>query len=205
MRKVLLFDIDKTLFDRESYLNDFWSILVSEFEFTKDELANVMKLYEDIKKENNYFAVNEFVEKIYKYYPKTDKNLDYYFENENIARYVFHDTKVLFEIKDFEIGIFSKGDKDFQKIKIDKFKKIFDKNLFYIYRNKIKNIPEIIKNHKNDLLFVVDDDVDALKSFKSFKKDVKTILIDRDNNYKKELNGVDFRIISLFDIISILK
>ncbi len=203
MDKVILFDIDKTLFDREKYLGGFFVLLESEFGLNSDEANEVGKFYQEVKDEYGYFSSEAFLIRIYGRFPDLSEKLDYYFSQENLDKFLYEDSKVLYEFKKSRIGIFSKGDGPFQKAKIKSFGDIIEQDLIYVFHNKLEKLPEILEKHNDSKLTIVDDNIAVLVNAKSLNPNVRTILIDRTREFEG-VSGVDFRLDSLSDIIPIL-
>lgn len=203
MDRIIFFDIDKTLFDREKYLGDFFKLLESEYGLDKSEVDEAGDFYREIKEEYGYFSSEAFLARIYKKYPALSEKLDYYFSSENLDSFLFEDCKVLYELKNARLGIFSKGDTVLQKAKIKKLEDIIEPNLIYIYHDKLEELPEFLNKHSDCEIVLVDDNIAVLISAKDLDENVKTILIDRANEYEK-VNNIDFKINSLFDIIQLL-
>lgn len=203
MNKIIFFDIDKTLFDREKYLGDFFKILQSELGLSRDEVDEIGEYYQEIKNEYGYFSSEAFLARIYKKFPHTNAKLDYYFSQENLDNFLYDDSKILHEIKDARIGIFSKGDTKFQRAKVKKFGDLIEEDLIYVFHNKLEKVQQVIDQNADSKLIFVDDNIAVLVAAKEYNENVKTILIDRINEYA-EVNSIDFKISSLSDIIQIL-
>lgn len=202
--KIILFDIDRTLFDTQTFLKDFDSEISFKIDINLNELDEIKNLYDEIKVDFGYFLYPEYIKRIYKKYPSLKNKLDYFFEKDNINKYLFPDSKVLFELKDIRRGIFSEGDLKFQRSKIDKFESVIEKDLIYIFQDKIKKLPEVLNKHSDSEIYIVDDRIDIHIESKKLSQDVRTILIKREGD-NEDINEIDFRIKSLFDIMPILK
>lgn len=203
MDQIIFFDIDKTIFDREKFLYSFYVLLNLEFRLSEEEVLKIMDSYADIKEEFGYFADQAFLTRIYEKLPGLSGKLDYYFESKNLQEFLFTESQALFGIKSARIGIFSMGDTKFQKAKITRFENILEEDLIYIFHNKFEKVSEVIGRHKDSRLFFVDDHIDVLVSAKEIDSSVVTLLVDREKRLTK-VNGIDFKIDSLFDIITIL-
>jgi hypothetical protein len=201
--RVIFFDIDNTIFDREKFLYSFYVLLNLEFRLSEEEVLKIMSSYSDIKEEFGYFADRAFLTRIYENLPRLSGKLDYYFEAQNLQNFLFTESQALFGIKNARIGIFSMGDTNFQKAKISRFKNILEEDLVYIFHNKLEKVSEVIRKHKDSKIYFVDDHADVLVSAKDFDSSVVTLLIDREKRFTK-VNGIDFKLDSLFDIIPIL-
>lgn len=203
MGKIILFDIDGTLFNRDDFLGNFDYFLHNDLRLSDSELEDIVNIYDEIKNDFGYFSYHTYLERIYKLIPSLNKKLDYYFAQENISKYLFPDSQALFSIKDVRMGTFSKGDVEFQKMKVTKLLGILEEDFIYIFHNKIEKLPEVINANSDSKIFLVDDKIDVLVSAKDVNPNVTTILMDRKESLEK-VNGIDFKLNSLFDIIAIL-
>jgi FMN phosphatase YigB (HAD superfamily) len=200
--KIIFFDIDKTLFDREKYLDNFYIVLASNFDFSSADVAQVKIFYEQVKEEFGYFTPEALLVKIYEKFPKLDNKLNYYFEAENLGKFLFDDSSVVRGIKNARIGIFSMGDTKFQKAKITLFQHVLEEDLIYIFHEKTGEFETIANKYPDSELFLIDDKLHELIGAKD--SGAKTILVDREGKITDLPNGVDFKVDSLFDIIPIL-
>jgi len=203
MDRIIFFDIDKTLFDREKYLSDFFKLLENDHGLTSREVDLIGSYYKEIKEEYGYFSSEAFLTRIYEEFPSLEGKLNYYFSYEKLDSFLFQDCKVLSEIKNGRLGIFSKGDSVLQKAKIVKIKDLFEENLVYVFHNKLEKLPEILEKHSDSEIYLVDDNIAVLLKAKDLNVNAKTILVDRLNEFEN-VNGVDFRLTSLSGIIPIL-
>lgn len=204
MDKIILFDIDRTIFDRDKFLGDFDNLLQNEFKLNDKELGEIVGIYDEIKNDFGYFSYQAYLERIYELVPSLNKKLDYFFQQDNIEKYLFLDSEILFSLNDIRIGVFSKGDISFQKKKIMKFLDILDENLVYIFHDKYKKLSEVINSNSKSEIYLVDDKIDVLIRAKGINSGLVTILVDRKNEEVKA-NGIDFKLNSLSDIISVLE
>ena len=179
MDRIIFFDIDKTLFDREKYLSNFFKLLENNYGLDKSQVEEIGDYYREIKEEYGYFSSEAFLARIYKKYPELSEKLDYYFSAENLDNYLFDDLKTLSELEGYRIGIFSKGDKVLQKAKIVKIENLIEQNLIYIYHNKLEKLSEVLDKHNDSEVILVDDNLTVLINAKELNKNVKTFLIDR--------------------------
>jgi len=80
-----------------------------------------------------------------------------------------------------ELGIFSKGESEFQKIKLEKtgMAKFFKEKNVHIFEDKEANLTKIIDKYKNYQIFLVDDRLGTLYSAKKHLEQVFTVWIKR--------------------------
>lgn len=203
--KVILFDIDGTLFDSSSFLKGFYKNLSDEFNLSTIDLNLIQKIYIDSKEENKYFIPSIFLDKITDKFPKIKLgsinrlfwNLDLFKKN------VYKDTSLIKDLSRVAvIGIFSKGDYDFQKQKISFINDSFDNEDVYIFSNKIEEIKEVLQNYQDYQIYMIDDQAEVLDKAKKLFPNIFAILIDRNNIYSQKRDII--KIGTLNDLKSII-
>lgn len=203
--KIILFDIDDTLFNSFSFLNSFYSKISDEFNLNNTELIKIRALYEENKKRNGYFLPEAFLDQISRSFPSIDRellhkifwNIDLFEEN------MYKDTSVIRDLsKVAKIGIFSKGDSNFQNQKLTLFQDLLDDYNVHIFPNKKNKISEVLEKYKDFQVYLIDNQNDVLIKAKEILPEVYAILIDRNNSNKAE--GGIVKIISLNDLKSII-
>ncbi len=108
---------------------------------------------------------------------------------------------------EFEIGILSKGEYDFQINKLTKTKllKLFKKENIFIVEEKNKIIKDICKKFKQKVIYVLDDRIDSLDKIKKSCSNIKTVLIKRGRHQDIKSNYCpDFTINNLYGLLEIL-
>jgi len=109
-----------------------------------------------------------------------------------------------------ELGIFSEGETDFQKTKLNKtdIKKYFKKKYVHIALNKKDEIRNILNKYSNKQLFLVDDKLTILYELKRVLPSIFTIWVKRGVYAKnqKEISGFkpDATVDNLKEIISLI-
>ena len=119
--KIILFDIDETIFNPESFLNDFYSRILKDSSLDSQDIKKIQGLYKITKEEHGYFSPDNFLNKISENFPKiSQKSLRSTFWNVDLFnKNVYKDASVIKDLSRIaNIGIFSKGDEYFQKQKI---------------------------------------------------------------------------------------
>ena len=203
--KIILFDIDGTLFDSSSFINDFYKNISAKFNLVSDDIATMQKFYEENKKKNGYFLPGIFLDKIAHNFPSLDLgllnkifwNIDLFEEN------MYKDTSLIRDLsKVAVIGIFSKGDSDFQKQKLTFFGDLLDGDNVHVFPNKIDKVSEVLRRYEDFQTYLIDDQNEVLIKAKELFPDTYTILIDRNNSKKKAKNTIKIK--SLNDLKSII-
>lgn len=182
-KKIILFDIDYTLFDTTKFKEIITKILQSQ-------LPNVT--FEDL--DEIYYQVRlggafdpDLFAKIFK--EKFDTSLtekeikDIWFDEGKIKQALYPEVastlQELQKREDIILGIFSSGKADFQRQKISSLHRFFTDEYIYIADFKNTLLPEVMNTYKNNELIVVDDFITFLQKAKSFKKDTVTIWMKR--------------------------
>jgi FMN phosphatase YigB (HAD superfamily) len=205
MNSIIFFDIDRTLFNPDSFLNDFYSALIKKYKLTDESLDEIKKIYKEVNLEMGYFSPSLFLDNIHNSFSgETSAELHTLFWGEIIQKNLYPDTDALnklFEVA--KIGIFSKGEDKFQKEKIKKFEKIISEKDIYIFPSKIEKLKEVMSKYSGYKLYLVDDNKDVLIEAKNIGLEIFTIQIDRGSKLAKA-DEIDVKVENLSDIINFL-
>ncbi len=185
--KILLFDIDETIFDPQSFLNDFYSNLISILKLSESDIKRVENIYTDIKNEYGYFSPAPFLDKIIETFPNIDKvSLEKIFWNIDLfTKNVYKDASVIKDLGRIgNIGIFSKGEESFQKQKISFLSDLIETDDIHIFKNKIDRINDVLDNYQDLNIYIIDNEPDVLESVRKINSEAYLILIDRKNKYE---------------------
>ncbi len=106
------------------------------------------------------------------------------FKNSQLKDYNLYEEviDVLTQLSDFAtLGIFSKGEISFQKIKLQKtgMSKFFKEYNVHIFDDKNANLISVLRRYKGSNLFLVDDKLGVLYSAKSNMPQISTIWAKR--------------------------
>ncbi len=198
--KVIFLDIDRTLFDPDSFLEEFYKKFSSALGLNNN-IIKLQELYSQSKSQG-YFDPHIFLKKISESYNLSLETLEKIFwDQELIDGSLFHDTEFIYQLSGkVRLVIFSKGDYEFQRRKLRKFESLVNKEDIYIFPDKIEKIPEVFgKYNKFEIKIVVDDDKQVLEKVKLFDSKIKTILIDREKKTLKN-DKIDALISNLGEI-----
>lgn len=108
------------------------------------------------------------------------------------------------------LAIFSKGEDQFQKTKLEKtgLLKFFDDKNVYIFDDKNINLLGVIGKYKDSKIFLVDDILEVLHSAKKNAEQVVTIWVKRGRyaHSQKEIPGFtpDATITSLNEVVGLI-
>jgi len=182
-RKLILFDWDDTLFSKVEYKKRLRNNLARICEVSEEEIFKFEeKFFENLKRSDD-FQIKKFVESFSEKFNKKIELKD--FNSDNLKIYsgaLFSETiSVLEKLKDnFDLGIYSQGFVDLQKIKIrssgvDNF---FEKEFVYIDRNKLR---ADFVSKLPDGAIIVDDKKEVVEKLKQLNR-FKIIWINRNDD-----------------------
>jgi len=180
---IVFFDIDGVIFDASKFLSIFCEKFAQENKLKTEEAKKLKDLYEEVKKEKGFFDPQVFLDKISSKYSIAKENLDkLWWSEEAFLKCLLISENFLKEIqKKTVIGIFSKGEINFQKKKIEKFSSLINPQNIYIFEDKILKINEVLEKYKDHKIYIVDDDQKVLENFKQVDNLVFTILVKRES------------------------
>ncbi len=110
-----------------------------------------------------------------------------------------------------EIGIFSKGEDEFQRKKLKQtlIDGHFQEKNIHIFLDKSDNIEKVLEKYKGWIIFLADDRLDVLYQAKHFDNSVVTIWVKRGPfaEKKNEKNDFtpDFGVLNLEEIVPIVR
>ncbi len=175
-KTIVLFDIDYTLFDTISFVNNVYekySNSVDKETFYKILEEIRVNLKQALKEENSIKS-------------NIMKSL---WDQAGLAKDFYEETvEVLDEVsKIATVGIFSQGDESFQKEKIKSVSRFFSEENIHVTLDKYKKLPEIIKKYQDSKLIIVDDFLSVLYSAKKLNENIHTIWVKRKAYYEPHL------------------
>lgn len=188
--RIVLFDIDHTIFDTESYIQNLYKKLSDELgyedleEFKK--IANA--LYANIRSRTKFLPPDFFLEEILKKAknPTNIKKLNTLFWNKDLFESsIYPDVDDAFGYltkNKFAIGIFSTGDHSHQSVKIESLINHLSKEHIYISEDKFKIIKTTLPSYKDYRAYLLDDLPEILHEAKEHNKNIFTVLIKRESN-----------------------
>lgn len=184
MKKVILFDIDYTLFDTAAFRERLFNSILGVLEQKASLSGNLQVMYDEVSKELGYFNPKVFSEKLAKKIKREDDAKiikEAIFAEENFKGGLYKESlNVLEQLSKIAIiGIFSRGHSEFQKKKIDAITHLLDTKHIHIIVDKHVSLPKIIKRYKNENLYLVDDALDVLYAAWKLKNEIVTIWVKR--------------------------
>jgi len=214
--KIVLFDIDHTLFNTELFRKTLYKDLANGLGLTDSEQLEVINnKYYETKNIFGYFKPEDFLKAILKI-SKSNINLKnlraIFHENRSYHSFIFPDVKKTFldlDKKNVQIGIFSTGETAYQKIKIESLKNYLKENHVHIAPNKFKAIKDTFDIYKTYQTYLVDDFPQILEGAKNHNKNIFTIFIKRKESLPSIVIPDNFKpdatITSLNQLASIIK
>jgi phosphoglycolate phosphatase-like HAD superfamily hydrolase len=180
-RTIVFFDIDGVIFDARRFFTSFCEKFTQENNLNKEEAEKLQNLYREVKKEKGFFDPQVFLAQILSQYSVAKENLErLWWNEESFQKCLLINEDSLKKIQEKAIvGIFSKGEINFQKKKIEKFNSLLNPQDIYIFEDKIIKINEVLAQYKDYKIYIVDDDPKVLESFKQANNIVFTILVKK--------------------------
>lgn len=201
-KRIILFDIDHTLFDAALYRDKWLRLLADKLNFSnREEFADLANtIYMEIRKTMN-FEPTIFVEKLIEQLHLTIKpqELESIILNDKLIESCLYDEaeqvlKALSKDPQNMIGVFSGGRHDLQTKKIQNVLHLFHKDHIHIIRNKKDlALKDILLGYANYKIFLIDDMLKMLYSAKSLDKAVVTVWSVRGRFAKNQVKIDNFR------------
>ena len=198
MKKMVLFDIDYTLFDTELFREKLYRSIFKVLQVGEKVLADAQKkTIMKIRREVGYFNPEEF-SKLLARKLKRDKDerliLRAIFKKQNFKGNYYSETKKVVKqlSKIAKLGIFSKGHDRLQREKLHAFKEILDLGDVHITVNKQIVLPSVLTKYKNYKMYIVDDALDILYAAKKLNKEVFAVWVKRGFYADKQKNIKNF-------------
>ncbi len=214
--KIVIFDIDYTLFDSKNYRDNLVRKIGEEIKYK--DLKAFEKIGEDVYMELRK-SVIYFDPKLYAKSLSNYLNIDL---DENLIEAISLSEKIIdqsvyeealeaieaLKNKNFKIGIFSTGLETIQRAKISKFEKHLEEEHIHIIKDKKEFLPKLIEKYKNHDLYMVDDLLEILYSAVIMDKSVHTIWIKRGRFAKEsdtKLFTPDVTVSNLTEAVEFIK
>lgn len=217
MRKIILFDIDYTLFDtelfREKLYKEIQNALCSLGIDSKTLAKAQQEAILEVREKAGYFNPKQFSLLLAKKL-KLDKAEiiieDAIFTKANFRNNYYNEVKAVLKKlgNSVKFGIFSKGHQVLQREKLREIKHLFAADDINIAINKYTVLPDIIKKYNNFKIYIVDDTLNVLYEAKKISSNIYTVWVKRGiyaKNQKPIKNFVpDASIEDLRELISIV-
>ncbi|MCL4418618.1 HAD hydrolase-like protein [Patescibacteria group bacterium] len=198
--KIVLFDIDYTLFNALKFRKKILSEIKERIK--ENKFKNIERILENAYLESRqkvgYFDPSSFIRDINKKFGSDipEAFLDEYVKKEELFEHLYKEVdRVLEELskdKTLLIGIFSGGNKNFQKEKIKRQLNLFNKKHIHIFPYKKIELENMLKKYKNYKVFLIDDVLSILSKAKKIDKSIYAIWIKRGRFAKIAKKTEDF-------------
>jgi len=216
-KKLILFDIDHTLFDTKHYLTTCFETIGASLHVQDKSafIAQAFKLYRE-KRKLNYFQPEQFLEDLLKMTGSEgpSESLQFIFTDETIINNALYpdveNTLKTLSTQGILLGVFSAGHDSLQRLKIKSISHLLEEEHIHILEVKNKQeTPLFVEKYATDVVCLVDDLPEVLKAMKKKSPAVTTILIDRDGKYRDEetteIEQIDFTLANLGEILTIIQ
>lgn len=198
--KIVLFDIDYTLWDTKKYRELFLQSLAQKYGLdTASFIQNAESVYRLYMDEKKYFNPQDFAQSLKKHFDlpgSVEEITDSILEENIFISALFPDVeKTLTELKNrgYMLGVLSRGKLPFQGIKIASLMHLFPKEHIYILEEKAVQLPEILGKYQDFAITIVDDLPKILVLAKSFSPDITTIWIKQGYIERNLKDVADFQ------------
>ena len=215
-QKIILFDIDYTLFDTDKFRDIGYKKLAKKLKLKFDKsFKNMIKKAEEIShREIGFYDPNVFIKNVIELSGSNEDigNLKIEFwRKDNFERSIYQDVWIFLDElsgnNNILIGILSTGESKFQRKKIEALKEVFTEEHIHIFINKLIEIKNVLDKYSNYDLFIADDMTSVLELAKKLRKDVVTVYVNRPKRWEsKDLGGFrpDYEIKNLRNLPSII-
>lgn len=186
-KKIILFDIDYTLFDTTQYKKKIAEKLAEIINFVDSDKAYAVieKVYYDVRSFGD-FNPSLFADLFLKKFPDSLSKKaieEIWWQKDILISALYPETvSVLQKLSKKEnllLGIFSSGKTDFQLAKISFFADLFHKDHLHITSFKEETVSSLMQEYKDQAVILVDDYIEILDKAKKMKSDLMTIWMKR--------------------------
>ncbi len=217
MKKVILFDIDHTLFDTEKFRETTYKKLAAKLKYNNDrEFTRLAREAEEITvRAIGYFDPSLFIKNIIELAESNLKTGDLekeYLKKDNFEKAVYSEVlptlRRIKKINNISIGILSTGETKFQRRKVEVLKELLSEEHIHIFVNKLTEIDKVINKYKNFEIYIVDNLLSVLELVKKVAGYVKTVYVRRSDLLEKsgrENFTPDVEVKDLRGILSFIK
>lgn len=180
MKKLILFDIDNTIFDSLSFRKDvFQKVSIAlHLAGTKKTLEEIEKIVDDLIEKYGFFDPEMFVQLLKHLSQKDKKKIkEVFMDTKNMKAFLYEEIVGLIEkfAKLGEIGILSQGETTYQLRKFASISHHFHPQRIHISLDKKAQMSEIFSKYNDYKTYYVDDLLSMLSTAKKIRPDVVTI------------------------------
>lgn len=206
MNKVVLFDIDGTLFDPKLFLENLYKRLSEKFRLINFDEDTLKHLYLESKVQG-YFKPDLLLPKLLEHVVQKDKESleGLFWDQEAIDECLYQDSTVVEAVGKLATpAIFSTGDDKFQRVKVLTFKNLLDEKNIFVYEDKLKGFTEVLEKFSGYKTYLVDDRLEILEEAKKINPSSFAILVNRQK-FEARSDKIDALVGNLYEILPILE
>lgn len=206
MNKVVLFDIDGTLFDPKLFLENLYKRLSEKLVLINFDEDTLKHLYLESKVQG-YFKPDLLLPKLLEHMEQKDRDSleKLFWDQKAIDDCLYQDSTVIEAVGKLAIpAIFSTGDAKFQRTKVLTFKNALEEKNIFVYEDKLKALHEVIEKFPGYKTYLVDDRLEILEEAKKLNPSSFAILVNRQK-FEAKSDKIDALVGNLYEILPILE
>lgn len=212
MKKLILFDIDNTIFDSVSFRKGVFQKVSKALHKmgTKKTAKEVEKMVNGLIERYGFFDPEMFVQLLKHLSPKDKQKIKaFYLDTEGMKNFLYKETVEL--IAKFteigEVGVLSQGRTKFQLAKIASIYNHFHPQRIHIAEDKGAEMANILNKYSNYSLYYIDDMLTMLEKAKEARDDITTIWIEQGMHVGRQKSAFkpDRKIKSLTEAYTFIK
>ncbi len=189
--KVVLFDIDYTLFDTDKYRKTVYTTLAKMLNYDLDEFYPLAMQAYDAIREHGYFDPALFTKQLVAHIPTTlglEELENVWWQEDIFLSCIYPESSdVLKKLneKGLLLGIFSSGHSRLQQTKIKSLTHFFSKENVHIHPIKNEKIESILSSYTSYDIYIVDDYIPVLIDAKAAEETITGIWVKRGRMAEK--------------------
>jgi len=214
--KIVLFDIDYTLFNTDVYRQKLYPRLGSELGIPEDEFFLLARgVSKEVKETVGHYSPDLVLQKLLalsKSNTTLERLEEIFWDKILYEELLDKDTVGVLEKLQKEgiaTGLLTTGDRRHQLAKVHTVLQYFPEENHHIFTNKLESILNVLKKYKSFQVYVVDDLPVVLAKAKGIDKNVITILRKTNKVYEKTVDvsgfNPDWTIDEITEVVRIVK
>ncbi len=203
-KKIILFDIDGTLIEPHEITSGVYKQIFEETKISKDEIFKIKEEYKSTLERGSDFSPDDLIDYL-------SKSLNVEITNNPFLNKIYYKNALYPEVKktleelnkNFILGIFSEGLKNYQenKIYLSGLGDFFNEDFIFIGRRKLDdNFLEKLPEGA----IIIDDKKEVVEKLKSLNR-FKVVWINRNNDEKMDGVATIHNLSELIDLINFKK
>ncbi len=215
-KRIVLFDIDHTIFNTSAYAANIGKILSSFVEGDAREFeVGARVTWTQIHKQFGYFSPGVYISLLFDEFSftRSEEELQKAIVDEKmLASCLYPEVKEAFitfsKHHEIEIGVFSSGDLEFQRQKVKAISRFLHPSHMHIFVKKTEELDSIFRQYDRANIYVVDDLLKVLHQVKIHDKSIQTVWMKRgkwlQTQEKPEGFMADFEVESVKEVVGIV-